>query len=85
MTTFVKSKQIGKLLEPHIRSLLEQDLENDYIYGLPFDEINWKMASKVVKFQENDIIVGDIVFKGTPGLLELIYSKSINIIRLTIK
>lgn len=51
LTTFVKSNKNFQLLEPHIRSLLERDLENDYIcYGLTFDEINWKMVSKVLKF-----------------------------------
>lgn len=40
LTTFVKSNNIGQLLEPHIRLLFERDLENDYIYGLTFDGIN---------------------------------------------
>lgn len=34
------------------------------------------MGLKSVKFQGNDVIVGYVVFKGTPGYFELFFSKS---------
>ena len=45
--------------------------------GIYSDKGSFKIGSKPIKIEDNDIIINDIRFKGTPGLWSLLTSKNI--------
>ena len=47
----------------------------DLIYGLYAHDGKFKIGSKEVNIEDNDIKVDDIIFEGTPGFWELVTSK----------
>ena len=47
----------------------------DLIYGLYAHNEKFKIGSKEVNIEDNDIKVDDIIFEGTPGFWELVTSK----------
>ncbi len=64
------------MLESYLNFISEDTRqEADFIYGITYSQDGWKMGSNSVKFRGNDILVGDVTYKGTPGLFELIFKK----------
>lgn len=52
-------------------SLLRRGSKNYYTYGITYGDGNWRIGYVIVKLQEDDLIMGDVVFKGTSGLFEI--------------
>ena len=50
----------------------------DLVYGLYAQNGKFKIGSKEVNIEDNDIKVDDIIFEGTPGFWELVTSKNPN-------
>ena len=67
---------IDELLSRYLKFILDdaQD-EADFTYNNVYDGTSWKMGRLPVHFANNDIIIADKVYKGTPGLFELIFKK----------
>ena len=48
----------------------------DKFYGIYAEDGNFKIGDKLITIEDNDIIINDITFVGTPGLWELITLKN---------
>jgi hypothetical protein len=66
---------IDELLAGYLKFILNDTRnEADFSYGIVYDGF-WKMGKLPVRFINNDILIGDKRYKGTPGLFELIFRK----------
>ena len=61
-----------------VNSLLQAFTKKDIdkFYGINAEDGNFKIGDKFITIEDNDIIIGDITFEGTPGLWELITLKN---------
>lgn len=47
----------------------------DHTYGMRYDNNTWKIGDSIVEISDNDLVIDNIKYKGTPGLFELIFYK----------
>ena len=75
-----KKSDISKLGPLAINALIEALTKNgvDQTYGLYSKDKTFYMGNKPIIIENNDIIVDDRVFEGTPGFWELVTSKKPN-------
>ena len=61
-----------------VNSLLQAFTKKDIdkFYGINAEDGNFKIGDKFITIEDNDIIIGDITFEGTPGFWELITLKN---------
>ena len=61
-----------------VNSLLQAFTKKDIdkFYGINAEDGNFKIGDKFITIEDNNIIIGDITFVGTPGLWELITLKN---------
>src|SRR5436190_5941281 len=50
--------------------------EGDTTYGVRYEGRNYKIGNKQVLINGNDLVINGVTYKGTPGLWELIVSKT---------
>ena len=76
----LKASDIIKLGPLAVNALLQAFTKKniDLVYGLYAKEGKFKIGSKEVNIEDNDIKVDDIIFEGTPGFWELVTSKDPN-------
>ena len=76
----IKASDIMNLGPLAVNALLEAFTKNsiDLNFGLYAEKGKFKIGSKVVNIEDNDIKVDDIIFEGTPGFWELVVSKNPN-------
>ena len=67
---------IGNIARGYLSHSLKKENDADHTYGLRYDNMAYKIGNKVVEIKNNDIIIGDIPYKGTQGLGELITLKN---------
>ena len=68
--------QYGKLGRKYVGNLLKSDKNVDIVYGVYYDDQGMMLGDKRFDLKSNDdIIIGDRTFRGTPGLYKLIFSK----------
>ena len=74
----LKASDIIKLGPLAVNALLQAFTKKniDLTYGLYAKEGKFKIGSKEVNIEDNDIKVDDIIFEGTPGFWELVTSKN---------
>src|SRR5436190_15952409 len=66
---------IGNIARAYLSHSLKKENEADHTYGLRYDNVAYKIGNKVVEIKDDDIIIGDVLYKGTQGLWELITLK----------
>ena len=76
----IKASDIVNLGPLAVNALLEAFTKNsiDLNFGLYAEKGKFKIGSKVVNIEDNDIKVDDIIFEGTKGFWELVVSKNPN-------
>ena len=76
----IKASDIMNLGPLAVNALLEAFTKNsiDLNFGLYAEKGKFKIGSKVVNIEDNDIKVDDIIFEGTRGFWELVVSKKPN-------
>ena len=68
----------GPIAAQYLKKYLSRDPNADTSKaGIYSDKGSFKIGSKPIKIENNDIIINDIRFKGTPGLWRLLTSKNI--------
>ena len=74
----LKASDIMNLGPLAVNALLQAFTKNniDLTFGLYAQKGKFKIGSKFVNIEDNDIKVDDIIFEGTPGFWELVTSKS---------
>ena len=72
--TFVEPYFIGDIAESYLRKFVSKE-EADTTYGLKDRKGAFYIGNKPVVIKENNIVVEDEEYEGTPGLWELIVSK----------
>ena len=72
--TFVEPYFIGDIAESYLRKFTRKD-EADITYGLYDSHGGFYIGNKPVFIKENNIVLEDEEYEGTPGLWELIVSK----------
>lgn len=69
---------VDELLAKYLKFIVEDGHSKaDFTYGIIYDD-GWRMGRYPVQFKNNDIIIRDKRYKGTPGLFELIFKKHPN-------
>ena len=73
----LKASDIMNLGPLAVNALLKAFTKNniDLTYGLYAQEGKFKIGDKFITIEDNNIKIGDILFKGTPGFWELVTSK----------
>ena len=66
---------IGDIVEQYLRKVASKS-GTDKTFGLRDKDVKFYIGNKEAKIKENDIIVGDKEYAGTPGLWELIVAKT---------
>ena len=76
----LKASDIINLGPLAVKALLQAFTKNsiDLTFGLYAEEGEFKIGSEPVNIKDDNIKVGDIIFKGTPGFWELVTSKKPN-------
>ena len=76
----LKASDIMNLGPLAVNALLQAFTKNntDLTFGLYAQKGKFKIGSKFVNIEDNDIKIDDIIFEGTPGFWELITSKNPN-------
>ena len=75
--TFVTPYLIGDIAESYLRKFTTK-AEADRTYGLYDRKGKFYIGNKLVDIKENNIVVDDEEYEGTPGLWELIVSREPN-------
>lgn len=72
-----RPRTVGMLLDSYLH-FLQTDTkdEADHTYGFHCHGDEWKMGSHSLTFEDDDIYIDNVCYKGTPGLLELIFKKT---------
>ena len=71
-------EEYGPIAAQHLKKYLSHDPNVDTSKaGIYSDKGSFKIGSKPIKIEDDDIIINDIRFKGTPGLWSLLTSKNI--------
>ena len=70
LETFKKEKNLGSLA---LKAL--ENLGSETTFGLTFKGGDFRMGDKIVNIKDNNIIVDDVEYEGTPGLWNLIMLK----------
>ena len=68
------TQYIGEVAEKYLRKFAAKD-DTDKTFGLYDKRGNFYIGNKLVTIVDNDLIVGEDEYEGTPGLWELIVSK----------
>src|SRR5436190_9244078 len=66
---------IGNIAKGYLSHSFKKENDADHTYGIRFDNMAYKIGNKVIEIKNNDIIIGDTLYKGTQGLWELITLK----------
>ena len=76
----LKASDIINLGPLAVKALLQAFTKNsiDLTFGLYSEKGEFKIGSEPVNIKDDNIKVGDIIFKGTPGFWELVTSKKPN-------
>ena len=69
------TQYIGEVAEKYLRKFPTKN-EADTTYGLYYRKGNFYIGNKLVVISDNNIVVDDEEYEGTPGLWELIVSKN---------
>ena len=72
--TFVEPYFLGDIAESYLRKFVSKE-ETDTAFGLNDGKGKFYIGNKPVVIKENNIVVEDEEYEGTPGLWELIVSK----------
>lgn len=67
--------KVGRVTEPYIRLLFNDDQRIDPVYGVYLDNGKIMIGDKELHFVEDKFTFGDRVFKGTVGLYELMFTR----------
>ena len=71
-------EEYGPIAAQYLKKYLSHDPNVDTSKaGIYSDKGSFKIGSKPIKIEDDDIIINDIRFKGTPGLWRLLTSKNI--------
>ena len=71
-------EEYGPIAAQYLKKYLSRDPNVDTSKsGIYSDKGTFKIGSKPIKIEDDDIIINDIKFKGTPGLWRLLTSKNI--------
>lgn len=65
---------LGSIAKHYLSRFLTKS-EADNTYGLRFENLAYKIGNKSVEMRDDDFIIDDVKYKGTPGLWELIVLK----------
>ena len=68
-------RRLGSLATFHLSIHMSRSNEADHTYGIRFENAAHKIGNKVIEIVDDDIIIGDIRYKGTLGLWELVTLK----------
>mgnify|MGYP003334118261 CR=1 FL=1 len=72
----VLRSQLGPLGQEYIGALLSGDKKIDNVYGVYFNDDGTRLGNKRFDIDKNDnIIVDNVTYAGTPGLFELIFKR----------
>ena len=69
------SRAYGPLAESFIQMYMDPDQQVDTTFGIRYQDGNPMMGDKIVKIEGDNIVIGDEVYIGTPGLWALITDK----------
>lgn len=74
---YIDKKFTGKLVKLYMRKLIaDKNKEIDHTYGVYFDNNDTLMlGNSPITFDNDDIILNDARYEGTPGLYELIFMR----------
>ena len=72
--TFVEPYFLGDIAESYLRQFVSKE-ETDTAFGLNDRKCKFYIGNKLVVIKENNIVVEDEEYEGTPGLWELIVTK----------
>src|SRR5436190_9709825 len=73
-------RRFGSLATFHLSIYMSRSNEADHTYGIRFENAAHKIGNKVIEIVDDDIIIGDIRYKGTLGLWELVTLKNLKIL-----
>src|SRR5436190_9334280 len=68
-------RRLGSLATFHLSIHMSRSNEADHTYGIRFENTAYKIGNKVIEIVGDDIIIGDVRYKGTLGLWELVTLK----------
>lgn len=72
---YTRSKNIGSKVAKYLKKFVDDNGDYDLTYGMKWSENEWKLGQYTVTFQGDNIVINDITYPATNGLLQLVFLK----------